>query len=51
MAKYNREALLRSLKSYKQTLDQITNYIEQEDWQTLDKQLNQNHSDRLKFHF
>ncbi|VXD20402.1 prephenate/arogenate dehydrogenase [Planktothrix paucivesiculata] len=51
MAKYNREALLRSLKSYKQTLDQITDYIEKEDWQTLDKQLHQNHSDRLKFDF
>ncbi|VXD18316.1 6-phosphogluconate dehydrogenase, NAD-binding [Planktothrix serta PCC 8927] len=51
MAKYNREALLRSIKSYRQTLDKITTYIEQEDWETLDKQLNQNHSDRLKFHF
>lgn len=51
MAKYNRVALLRSLKSYKQTLDQITHYIEQEDWETLEKQLNQNHLDRLKFNF
>ncbi len=51
MAKYNREALLRSITSYRQTLDKITTYIEQEDWQTLDKQLNQNHSDRLKFNF
>lgn len=49
MAKYNRDALLRSLQSYRQTLDKITTYIEQEDWQTLEKQLHQNHSDRLKF--
>ena len=51
MAKYNRDALLRSLQSYRQTLDKITTYIEQEDWQTLDQQLNQNRSDRLKFNF
>lgn len=49
MAKYNREALLRSLTSYRQTLDQVVSYIEQEDWQTLEQQYNQNHQDRLEF--
>lgn len=36
MAKYNREALLRSLQTYREQLDHITQQIEQENWQALE---------------
>ena len=39
MAKYNREALLRSLHVYRDQLDQVVKQIEQEDWQALENRL------------
>ncbi len=49
MARYNREALLRSLTSYRHSLDQFIELIEQEDWQTLDKRLQETQSQRPQF--
>ena len=43
MARYNRESLLRSLTSYRHSLDQFIEFIEQEDWQTLEEKLQENH--------
>ncbi|MBE9008456.1 prephenate/arogenate dehydrogenase [Fortiea sp. LEGE XX443] len=39
MARYNRQALLRSLQQYRQNLDEFIHLIEQEDWTTLDTKL------------
>lgn len=39
MARYNRQELLRSLQQYRHTLDQIVQLIEQEDWVSLEQQL------------
>lgn len=49
MARYNRESLLRSLTSYRHSLDQFMELIEQEDWQTLEKKLKENHVQRPHF--
>lgn len=49
MAQYNRESLLRSLTSYRHSLDQFIELIEQEDWQTLEKKLKANHVQRPHF--
>ena len=49
MARYNRESLLRSLTSYRHSLDQFIEFIEQEDWQTLEKKLKENHMQRPHF--
>lgn len=49
MAQYNRESLLRSLTSYRHSLDQFIELIEQEDWQTLEKKLKENHIQRPQF--
>lgn len=49
MARYNRESLLRSLTSYRHSLDQFIELIEQEDWQTLEKKLKENHVHRPHF--
>ena len=49
MAQYNRESLLRSLTSYRHSLDQFIDLIEQEDWQTLEKKLKENHIQRPHF--
>lgn len=49
MARYNRSCLLRSLISYRHSLDQLIELIEQEDWQTLDKKLKQTQSQRPHF--
>ncbi|HEY9832779.1 MAG TPA: prephenate/arogenate dehydrogenase [Stenomitos sp.] len=49
MAQYNRESLLRSLTSYRHSLDQFMELIEQEDWQTLEKKLKANHVQRPHF--
>ncbi|MEH1939313.1 MAG: prephenate/arogenate dehydrogenase [Nostoc sp.] len=37
MARYNRQALLRSLQQYRQNLDELTNLIEQENWAVLEE--------------
>lgn len=49
MARYNRECLLRSLVSYRHSLDHIIELIEEEDWQTLETKLQQTHLQRPKF--
>jgi arogenate dehydrogenase (NADP+) len=49
MARYNRESLLRSLTSYRHSLDQFIESIEQEDWQTLEEKLEQTQSQRPQF--
>lgn len=49
MARYNRSALLQSLYSYRQQLDQIIHQIEQEDWQALEQQLVQTQKARSNF--
>jgi arogenate dehydrogenase (NADP+) len=37
MARYNRQALLRSLQQYRHNLDELTNLIEQENWAVLEE--------------
>ncbi|MGF1513286.1 MAG: prephenate/arogenate dehydrogenase [Elainellaceae cyanobacterium] len=49
MAQHNRDNLLRSLQTYRQRLDQLTDLIEQEDWQALEAALRQTQSDRPGF--
>jgi arogenate dehydrogenase (NADP+) len=49
MAQYNREALLTSLYQYRQSLDELTNLIEQQDWQGLGLKLQSNGENRPKF--
>ncbi|MEH2160604.1 MAG: prephenate/arogenate dehydrogenase [Nostoc sp.] len=39
MARYNRQALLRSLQHYRQNLDELANLIEQENWEVLEQKL------------
>jgi arogenate dehydrogenase (NADP+) len=39
MARYNRQALLRSLQQYRYNLDELTNLIEQENWELLEQKL------------
>jgi len=49
MAQYNRPALLRSLKAYRQQLDQWINLIDQEKWPDLAGQLEETKRDRELF--
>lgn len=49
MAKYNQEALLRSLVQYRDNLDQIITLIEQENWDDLAQILQTNKEARPKF--
>lgn len=49
MARYNRESILRSLTSYRHSLDQLIELIEQEDWPTLEKKLQETQSQRPQF--
>jgi arogenate dehydrogenase (NADP+) len=49
MAKYNREALLRSLAQYRQSIDHLISQIEQENWDALEQQLKQTQQARLQF--
>ncbi|MEB3311601.1 MAG: prephenate/arogenate dehydrogenase [Snowella sp.] len=49
MTKYNRSALLRSLFSYREQLDQVINLIETEQWQELEKLLQITQRDRDLF--
>lgn len=46
MARYNREEVLRSLKAYRQALDQLTTLIETEEWAAINAVLSQNHQVR-----
>jgi arogenate dehydrogenase (NADP+) len=49
MAQYNKHALLRSLKAYRQELDQLINLIDQEKWPDLAEQLEETKRDRELF--
>lgn len=49
MAHYNREALLRSLTSYRHNLDQLIELVECQDWQTLAEKLQQTQLQRPEF--
>ena len=49
MAKYNRQALLRSLEQYRRSLDKIITQIEQENWDNLERVLETNQQARPKF--
>lgn len=49
MAKYNRQALLRSLVKYRQNLDEIITQIEQENWDNLEEVLVINQQARPQF--
>lgn len=49
MARYNREALLRSLTLYRHNLDQLIELIEHQDWQTLAEKLQQTQLQRPEF--
>ena len=49
MARYNREALLRSLTSYRHNLDQLIELLKHQEWQTLDAKLQQTQAQRPEF--
>ena len=49
MAQHNRPNLLRSLRQYRQDLDQIIEAIEQQDWPFIEATLSQTQRDRPKF--
>ncbi|MBF2025996.1 MAG: prephenate/arogenate dehydrogenase [Oscillatoriales cyanobacterium C42_A2020_001] len=49
MARYNTEALLRSLYAYRDQLDQVIDHVKQEDWQSLKALLQQNSDVRPDF--
>ncbi len=49
MARYNQKSLLRSLESYRQSLDQIISSIEQEDWLALEEKLHSTQLQRPQF--
>ncbi|MGA7937327.1 MAG: prephenate/arogenate dehydrogenase [Kovacikia sp.] len=49
MAHYNKTALVRSLHTYRNTLTQLIDQIEQEDWASLEKTLEQTQQTRPKF--
>jgi arogenate dehydrogenase (NADP+) len=49
MAQYNREELLRSLQTYRQSLDRIESLVEQCQWEELEALLNQTKQTRKQF--
>lgn len=49
MARYNRSCLLRSLHQYRHNLDELIGLIEQENWATLEQQLQSNQKARSEF--
>ena len=49
MAKYNQKELLRSLYSYRNNLDEVISFIEEERWQNLERVLKENSKARPKF--
>ena len=50
MARYNRDFLGKSLLSYRQSIDQMIELVEQEDWQSLEKRLEQTKEMRSQFY-
>jgi arogenate dehydrogenase (NADP+) len=50
MARYNRDFLSKSLLSYRQSIDQLIELVEQEDWQGLEKRLQQTQDTRSQFY-
>ena len=51
MAQYNKTAMLRSLKAYQESLNEIIDWIQQDNWTALEDQLNQTQHSRKKFDF
>ncbi len=51
MARYNRPALLRSLRAYREQLDEFIRDIEQEDWDTLESKLKATQAARTRYEF
>jgi arogenate dehydrogenase (NADP+) len=49
MAQFNQVSLLRSLSGYRQQLDQVINFIEQEQWPELSQFLTQTQGDRPSY--
>jgi arogenate dehydrogenase (NADP+) len=49
MAQYNRAALMRSLHTYRETLTHLIDQIEQENWASLEKTLQQTQKSRPDF--
>jgi arogenate dehydrogenase (NADP+) len=49
MARYNREALLKATAQYRQNLDQLTQYIEQENWMQLESILKETQQARPRY--
>jgi arogenate dehydrogenase (NADP+) len=49
MAQFNQVSLLRSLSGYRQQLDQVINFIEQEQWSELSQFLTQTQGDRPSY--
>jgi arogenate dehydrogenase (NADP+) len=49
MARYNRQALLRSLQQYRHNLDELTNLIEQENWAVLEEKFKSRQQARPNF--
>lgn len=49
MARYNREEVLRSLRAYRQEIDQLTQLLETEQWEAIAAKLNENHQARPHF--
>ena len=49
MARYNRDALLASLASYRESLGQVISLIESEDWDGVEATLRQGSEDRPLF--
>ncbi|MCP2729364.1 prephenate/arogenate dehydrogenase [Limnofasciculus baicalensis] len=50
MARYNRDFLHKSLLSYRQSIDNLIELVEQEDWQGLEKRLQQTQETRSQFY-
>ncbi|WNZ23900.1 prephenate/arogenate dehydrogenase [Leptolyngbya sp. NK1-12] len=51
MARYNQAALLKTLSSYRQQLDQIIQEIEQNNWVALEQRLSFTQAERTKYEF
>lgn len=51
MARYNRRALLQTLADYRQSIAEICDYIEREDWQALEAHLETMNEKRSRFGF
>jgi arogenate dehydrogenase (NADP+) len=51
MAEYNKTAMLRSLRAYRNSLDEMIDIIEQENWTALEEKLIQTQQTRKQFEF